>query len=249
MGISWSSVAGIAAGGWSSLAGAAFSGGLSYLGGEQANNASAHQAFLNRDFQERMSRTAHQREVADLRRAGLNPILSGTGGAGASTPSGSMATQSDVITPAVSSAMALRRQNQELKNMKAQERVAKLDADRQEPYSRWAPRQALEEVYQKAYERERISNEGTAAEYRMGIARNEFLRDSGYLPGDMDAGKVHSSRAAAIRRRSDLGAGGVEAWKRALLPWGGYGSSARSNSRPQIRSIRREPYISPRALQ
>lgn len=34
-----------------------------------------------------LANSAHQREVADLRKAGLNPILSATGGHGSSTPS------------------------------------------------------------------------------------------------------------------------------------------------------------------
>lgn len=58
---------------------------------QQEQNFNASQSAQQMAFQKMMSDTAHQREVEDLRKAGLNPILSGTGGAGASTPSGSSA--------------------------------------------------------------------------------------------------------------------------------------------------------------
>lgn len=60
------------------------------------NSANSAQAKKNRDFQERMSNTAHQREMADLKRSGLNPLLTGKYG-GASTPTGNVATMQNPV--------------------------------------------------------------------------------------------------------------------------------------------------------
>lgn len=56
-----------------------------------AMDFNAAEAAKNRDWQEMMSNTAHQREIADLQAAGLNPILSASGGNGAAVTSGATA--------------------------------------------------------------------------------------------------------------------------------------------------------------
>lgn len=87
----------------------------------------ASEAEKNRAFEERMSSTAYQRAVADMRAAGLNPALMFGSANSAASPSGSVASYSGGYTSAFSEQLAFR----QLKVAEKNANTAQFNADTQ----------------------------------------------------------------------------------------------------------------------
>jgi hypothetical protein len=105
-------------------------GGALSLGGALTGQALSYkymkrEAKRQRDWQERMANTAHQRQVRDLRKAGLNPVLSAMQG-GAATPSGAVAGVPD-FSQAVNTGLEGKRLSEDMRIMKQQRRKLKAE--------------------------------------------------------------------------------------------------------------------------
>lgn len=185
---------------WGAIAAAAIPAAMSYLGGKEANAANARMAGQQMDFQERMRSTQYQTTVADLKAAGLNPMLAYTQG-GAGTPVGATAQMENVMGRVGQSAKEGAMAYQQYENMKATNENLRTQNVLIEEQAEQAKTQAL-------------LNNDNAAKSRMETI-SELLKQSGYkLSGQQVQAMINQLNASA-RQSSAQGA-----YTEAVLPEG-----------------------------
>lgn len=112
--------------GWDDLAGAGISAFANWKGQHDANKMNWHIANAQMAFQERMANTQWQRGVADMKAAGINPMLAVSQG-GAAAPGGASAQMQNELAPAIASAMEYKRMRAEVDNLEETNQKIKSD--------------------------------------------------------------------------------------------------------------------------
>lgn len=190
------------------IAGAGLGAGINAASNAATNEQNAEQARLNREFQERMANTAHQRQAADLKAAGLNPILAANGGAAA--PTGSVATMQ---APQVGGLLA-----EGIRGLGNTARIASemsnLDADTASKMAETVNKVNHAKLIQENIKGQRITNAResvlsqdalTQSGHKTEAMRLSNARETAILPATQERARVDRENTAVDKRIEQIG--------------------------------------------
>jgi len=183
---------------WVATAGAGL---LSYLGGKEQREAQEGVSREQMAFQERMSNTAFQRGVSDMRAAGINPILAYSQG-GASSPSGAGFSPESLTEDVASTALDTLRLRKDIEEAESRIKLNKESALSEGSYRR------LQDV-----QREAVSANARLTEAELPSVKNRTDVEKKHpgLFGWLDAltkrfgGAVSTAADIAVRARTKRG--------------------------------------------
>lgn len=169
-------------------AGSALGGLFNMFGQNAANESNQKIAQAQMDFQERMSNTAYQRSTADMRAAGVNPMLAYMQG-GASSPSGaSIAMQNanpgDIVSGSANSALQGYRQAMEMEGTAASIENTKADTQN---------KQVNNDLVRKNIEIAKHEIDQASANAKSAKANATMLEAS--VPAELQKAKINQSTA------------------------------------------------------
>ena len=166
------------------------SAGLDFIGKKQEQRWAKQAANRQMDFQERMSNTAYQRAMADMKTAGINPIMVTKLG-GASTPTGAMARTPDMgkmgsdAMKNYATAQQVHLTNAQTKNTNEQAKVHATTAELNSAKSLVETQRAKTE--QLIQQEKRANIEGKKIANTLALQTQQYFKKLGYPPQVLQA--------------------------------------------------------------